>query len=297
MAEILERIGAGERIDHKETNRVRKDGSQVLVSLSESPLRDAAGPRRGRLGDRARRVGAEACREGAARERSGAAGPLRVRRWCGILFGDIRRRHLDANDKFLRMDGLLARRLAGRACAGAPSRRRSSRHADEAASAEARRAGRLRALREAVRPQGWDARLGARRVRASWSRERGALTWRFVLDIDARKRAEDELAQVRGAFRKGLPLEPVAIGIAEMASGRLIDVNDRCAEFFGYARDEMIGRTVFELGLWADPADRERLVAGISAGGSASRMEAAFRRKSGEIRQALVSMEAMTLAG
>ena len=43
LTEILERISSGERIDHKETNRVRKDGSQVLVSLSESPLREAEG--------------------------------------------------------------------------------------------------------------------------------------------------------------------------------------------------------------------------------------------------------------
>jgi PAS domain S-box-containing protein len=82
-----------------------------------------------------------------------------------------------------------------------------------------------------------------------------------------------------------------------MSSGRVIDVNGRCAEFFGYTRDEMIGRTVFELGLWADPADRERLIAGITAGRSRSSEEASFRRKSGEIRHALVSLEALTLAG
>ena len=43
MDEIIEKVTAGERIDHKETDRVRKDGSPVHVSLSESPLRDADG--------------------------------------------------------------------------------------------------------------------------------------------------------------------------------------------------------------------------------------------------------------
>jgi PAS domain S-box-containing protein len=40
---ILERLGRGERIQHFETVRMRKDGTTLDVSLSISPLRDAAG--------------------------------------------------------------------------------------------------------------------------------------------------------------------------------------------------------------------------------------------------------------
>lgn len=40
---ILERIGRGERVDHFETVRMRKDGSPVQVSVTISPVRDAAG--------------------------------------------------------------------------------------------------------------------------------------------------------------------------------------------------------------------------------------------------------------
>ena len=41
--EILERVLAGERIEHFRTERVCKDGSVVRVSLSASPIHDAAG--------------------------------------------------------------------------------------------------------------------------------------------------------------------------------------------------------------------------------------------------------------
>lgn len=41
--EILSRIMRGERIDHYETERVRKDGALVEVSLSVSPIRDSSG--------------------------------------------------------------------------------------------------------------------------------------------------------------------------------------------------------------------------------------------------------------
>src|SRR5581483_2504862 len=40
---ILARIAAGERIEHYDTERLRKDGSRVSVSLTISPVRDASG--------------------------------------------------------------------------------------------------------------------------------------------------------------------------------------------------------------------------------------------------------------
>jgi PAS domain S-box-containing protein len=40
---ILERLKRGERVDHYETVRVRKDGTQLDISLTISPVRDAAG--------------------------------------------------------------------------------------------------------------------------------------------------------------------------------------------------------------------------------------------------------------
>lgn len=41
--EILERIRKGQHVEHSETVRLRKDGSQIWVSLSVSPLKDAGG--------------------------------------------------------------------------------------------------------------------------------------------------------------------------------------------------------------------------------------------------------------
>ncbi len=42
-ASILARLRAGERVDHFETIRVRKDGTQVNISLTISPVRNSAG--------------------------------------------------------------------------------------------------------------------------------------------------------------------------------------------------------------------------------------------------------------
>ena len=43
ISEILQKIAAGESIEHYESVRVAKDGRQLSVSISVSPLRDAAG--------------------------------------------------------------------------------------------------------------------------------------------------------------------------------------------------------------------------------------------------------------
>ena len=42
-AEIIGRLSRGERVEHYETTRLRKDGSRVEVSLSVSPIRDRTG--------------------------------------------------------------------------------------------------------------------------------------------------------------------------------------------------------------------------------------------------------------
>jgi PAS domain S-box-containing protein len=43
VSQLLERIGRGERIDHYETVRIRKDGQLIHISLMISPVRDTTG--------------------------------------------------------------------------------------------------------------------------------------------------------------------------------------------------------------------------------------------------------------
>jgi two-component system CheB/CheR fusion protein len=43
VPQILERLKRGERVEHFEINRIRKDGKQIDVSLTISPIKDASG--------------------------------------------------------------------------------------------------------------------------------------------------------------------------------------------------------------------------------------------------------------
>jgi two-component system, cell cycle sensor histidine kinase and response regulator CckA len=289
---ILQRISAGESIEYKEATRVRKDGSLVPVSLSESPLRDAEGHLVG-VSVIARDVSEQRLSQKALLESETKLQALFDSDLVGIAFGDIHGGIREANETFLRIVGYARDDLrAGlRGSVLTPAEFAS---VDAAGIAEARERGACVPYeKQYIRKDGSRLWVLLGYVLLEPERERAVA---FVLDIDARKQAEEKLRKSEERFSRVFQSDVVAFGIAEMWSGRLIDVNNREAEFFGYARDEMIGRTSLELGLWVDHAERARLIGGISAGHPTASGEVAFRRKSGEIRHAMVSMEAMTLA-
>jgi two-component system, NarL family, sensor histidine kinase UhpB len=90
---------------------------------------------------------------------------------------------------------------------------------------------------------------------------------------------------------------PVAIGISSLADGRFIDVNKTFLEIYGYEREEVIGRSSEELGLWADPEMRREVLATLRDHGRVRNVEIRCRRKSGEIGSLLASGERIELAG
>ena len=62
---ILERIQAGETVDHFETTRIHKDGRRVEVSVTTSPIRDKKWRDYWRIKNSQRHHGAKNCREAA----------------------------------------------------------------------------------------------------------------------------------------------------------------------------------------------------------------------------------------
>src|SRR5262249_37895702 len=69
-------------------------------------------------------------------------------------------------------------------------------------------------------------------------------------DVTEQKRMERALRLSEEKFSKAFLASPYAIVISGMEDGRLIEVNDSFLRIMGFAREESIGRTSFELGLW-----------------------------------------------
>jgi two-component system, sensor histidine kinase and response regulator len=75
---------------------------------------------------------------------------------------------------------------------------------------------------------------------------------------------------------------PIGIAISVPPDGRFVEVNHALLSLLGYERDEMIGRTGGELGIWLDAGARANALQALAADGLVKGMEIRYRRKSGE---------------
>jgi len=83
----------------------------------------------------------------------------------------------------------------------------------------------------------------------------------------------------------------MALIITSVKDHKYLDVNGSFERLTGWRREEVIGRTPFELSIWVDPAERVNLVNRLLAQGAARDVEVRFRRKDGVERVALGSSE------
>ncbi|RPH79832.1 MAG: PAS domain S-box protein [Nitrospiraceae bacterium] len=124
----------------------------------------------------------------------------------------------------------------------------------------------------------------------------------ILRDVTERKRAEHEQARLiedltrsQQHFQSLFNWTPSAVGISTLAEGRFIDVNEGFIRLTGYRREEVIGRTILEVGLWADPSQRAIVLREIREQGFVHNREGFLRTKSGGIRSVMVSVESIQL--
>ena len=66
---------------------------------------------------------------------------------------------------------------------------------------------------------------------------------------------------------------------------------------YGYSREEVLGRTVHELNIWEDPADRVRMVTQLQQSGPIRNVITRIRTKSGEIKLTTYSADRIQFDG
>jgi PAS domain S-box-containing protein len=100
-------------------------------------------------------------------------------------------------------------------------------------------------------------------------------------------------AKLQAAFE----LSPTILAVTSLDDGRILEVNDAFLRATGYARDEIIGRPIPELGLWMNPEMREQGLAHLRQGRPVRDMEARFRTKYGEELIAIASADLIVIDG
>jgi len=100
-------------------------------------------------------------------------------------------------------------------------------------------------------------------------------------DITERKRIEEALREGEEKFSAIFHRSPVALGVTTIPEGRYLDINEAWEKQFLYVREKMLGRTSLEIGLWVEPAERQRLFDDLEVLPRVQNREVRFRRGDG----------------
>ncbi|HWQ33479.1 MAG TPA: PAS domain S-box protein [Blastocatellia bacterium] len=113
----------------------------------------------------------------------------------------------------------------------------------------------------------------------------------------SRLRTGRALRASRDLFASAFEASPLALTITSLRTGRLLEVNETFVRLAGYTRDEAVGRTTLELGLWANPSDRTAELAQVTAQHRVRNQEYRFRMKDGKELIGLLSAEQIEIDG
>jgi len=137
-----------------------------------------------------------------------------------------------------------------------------------------------------------------RSVRALRDREgRAAGLVVYLRDLTEALAAERDLASQQSKFSAAFRNAADPMVISHLDDGRIIEVNDAFCRIMGRSRDQIQGRTVVELGAWAEPERRVEALRLLRETGLLSNFPFRQRRYDGEVLHCLLSASIITIDG
>jgi two-component system cell cycle sensor histidine kinase/response regulator CckA len=116
------------------------------------------------------------------------------------------------------------------------------------------------------------------------------------MDITERKRAEEALQESEDRYRSILEAVPDSITITRVEDGRYLQVNEVFCQMRGYSREEVLGRTPFDLNLYVNMEDREHLIKILKENGEINGFEVQYRKRDGTTIDTLLSARPLEYA-
>jgi PAS domain S-box-containing protein len=290
-ADILERIRNGSRVKHFETVRVRKDATEVHVSVTISPIRERSGEIIGAsqiVRDITDRMRAEEARERLAAVVQSSDDAIIGK----SLDGTITAWNPGAENMF----GYTASEAVGKPIEMLVPPERGNEESE--ILARIKRGERLEHF-ETVRLQKDGKRIEVS-VTISPIRDRsGAIVGasKIARDISERKCAEEELRKSEERFSKAFRQSPLAIVISTEGDTRYLDVNESFLKMVGCQRGDVVGHTASELMFWAEPSLRIDLLRQLREGEKITERRMEFKTATAETREAELSWEEIEVEG
>ncbi len=117
-----------------------------------------------------------------------------------------------------------------------------------------------------------------------------------ISDITERKIIQEKLHHTQELFSLAYNYSPQWIGITTLEEGTYLEVNQGFCEMVDYSREEVLGRTPIDLGIWTKEI-REKFVQLIRENGEVKNYEAPFKTSKGIIKQGLISTRKISFNG
>ena len=116
-------------------------------------------------------------------------------------------------------------------------------------------------------------------------------------EIGERLQVEKALHLSEERFSKAFKASPIPLAIQSLRDERFLDANDGFLQLAGYRREELLGRTPAELGLWNDPKEGQAALEKLRREASVRNQHGRLRSKGGPVREILLSLEMLELDG
>lgn len=146
---------------------------------------------------------------------------------------------------------------------------------------------------------------------SSWQGSLGPCFTGTIRDISQRKQAEEKLLlqtrqleaskgelrlkQSEARFKKAFESSPISLTISTQKEGIYLDVNQAFLTLMGFQREEMIGKSAYELNIWVLPRQRMEMVERLTRDGRVEEFETEMMTKSGEHKIVEVSAELIVI--
>ncbi|MBW7902809.1 MAG: EAL domain-containing protein [Rhodocyclaceae bacterium] len=127
--------------------------------------------------------------------------------------------------------------------------------------------------------------------------ERPARLAGAVQDITGLRDIERALQTSEQLFSVAFRAAPHAASIARFADGRFIEANDKYEKYFGWKREEILGKSALDIGLWPEPATRRQWLDMLERDGTVLDYETTWIGRDGKARQVSLSAERIELRG
>jgi len=117
------------------------------------------------------------------------------------------------------------------------------------------------------------------------------------MDLEPRRKAEDALRQSEERFAKAFRMTPVSTLVCSSDRFHVVEVNEAFVATTGYAPEEVLGKSIAEIGLLDDRHANAQLGKLLETVGSLQNTEFQIRKKTGDLLDCLVSAETVSIHG